>query len=507
MRLVGAGEEETRANTDRFDMAYALIDLARAAAHAGAPDRAEALARSLADPDHAAHALAAVVQASAKSGVLDRVRHLVDLADTTACSIVEPIPRARSLALLAMACAYGGIPDRARRLARQAEAVARGITESYGRLQTLARMARALAVAGELRHARKLVHRAAAVAVAMSAPDRQAAALADVLGTWVGDPDDIELMLRAVTHPYPRSLALAAAAGTVARNGDPNRAQGLARQAEAVAGSITVPSYYSHALAASVQALAEAGNPERAESLARAISLRFWQRHALFVIVPAVAAGGDVKRSAALFSRARDVPMTGSDIGAVELMELIRPRVSPDQDRAAQATMAVLRARVRAGDVMDAKAYVRRITAPYAGAYGAAAVAQAVAGTGDLDHAREVAELAMSRAEAITEPFQKAQALTETVRALALAGDHSGAEALAQSITSPAWQACALMSPAAKVTLNHARRLVAAVLVTDEWQTCLDVLARIDRAALVALTNTFLAETDRETTAADHRPL
>ena len=130
--------------------------------------RAEALARSITDPDRQAQALAAVAGALARAGQQEQAMAVAAQAETAARSIADPERQAQALATVAGALARAGQHE-------QAAIVARSITDPDRQARALATVASALARAGQ--H-----EQAATVARSIADPDWQAQALATVAG-------------------------------------------------------------------------------------------------------------------------------------------------------------------------------------------------------------------------------------------------------------------------------------------------------------------------------------
>lgn len=97
-----------------------LADVARALAHAGQPDRAEILARSLTDPYLQARVLAAAARALAEAGQANQATIVAAEAETAACSLTDPDRRARAVVDVALTCMAGGDIRQARRMASAA---------------------------------------------------------------------------------------------------------------------------------------------------------------------------------------------------------------------------------------------------------------------------------------------------------------------------------------------------------------------------------------------------
>jgi hypothetical protein len=255
----------------------ALTSLAVAIAQAGDPGRAEALARTITDPYYQASALAGLAAAIAQAGDPDR-------AEALARTIPDPSRQARALTSLAAAIAQAGDPDRAYRLAADAQAIAGTITDPYDQASALAGLIRAIAQAGDPDHAE-------ALARTITDPSRQAEALADVVTViaQAGDLDrayrlaaDAEALARTITDPYDQASALAGLAAVIAQAGDLDRAETLVR-------TITDRHFQPTALADVVTAIAQAGDLDRAETLARTAPDAYWQAWALAGVVTVIA--------------------------------------------------------------------------------------------------------------------------------------------------------------------------------------------------------------------------
>jgi hypothetical protein len=134
--------------------------------------------------------------------------------------------------------------------------------------------------------------------------------------------------------------------------GDVDRARTVARQAEAVARSVTNPVWQGQALAAVAAAMAVAGGVDRAEAVARSITNPDWRGQALAAMVEAAAASGAVDRAETV---ARSITNPVSQ---------------------GQALAAVAAAMADAGDVDRAEAVARSINVPYEQAEALVAVAK-----------------------------------------------------------------------------------------------------------------------------------
>ena len=149
---------------------------------------------------------------------LDRFDHAEALART----ITNPDDQAQALAQLASAAAQAGDPDRASRLAADADGVARAVTNPDDQAWALTEVASAAAQAGD-------PDRAEALARTINDPGAQARALAEVASAaaQAGDPDRAEALARTITDPYYQARALAQLATAAAQAGHPDRARHL----------------------------------------------------------------------------------------------------------------------------------------------------------------------------------------------------------------------------------------------------------------------------------------
>ena len=109
----------------------------------GSPTRAEALARSITDPDAQTRALAEVARALAEAGLHDQAQQVASQAEVTAHSISSPYMQAQALAAVARAMAEAGLHDQAQEITSQAEAAARFNTDPDARAWALAEAAQA----------------------------------------------------------------------------------------------------------------------------------------------------------------------------------------------------------------------------------------------------------------------------------------------------------------------------------------------------------------------------
>ena len=240
---------------------------------------------------------------------------------------------------------------------------------------------------------------------------------------------------------------------------------------------------------------------------------------------------GDVERMTALACDGarldRMLDISGGDAAALAEITAVQEFICGQDhpDLAAMLNLAIARDRlsrrnnhipiglptiwVRLGNSARAEALASSITRPDIRAGALAAVAGALAGAGDLDQARQVAQRAEATARSVTEPGVQARALAAVVKALASAGDLGTAEAVAHSITDPNMQARALADMAetlvegeglnqaetARVIGDHlagtaavkrSRQLLASALAqTRDYVSLLPLLAKVERVAVI----------------------
>jgi hypothetical protein len=276
----------------------ALATVAEALAEDGRWHRAEEVARSIADADVRARALAAVGRALAR---VDRERAVGLLEDAGRVAVAVPREYVRPFAMAAVAEAFAaaGLRERAEETVAaiapqyaaagaralrgvaeglagagdwaRAEATARAIPSRWERAAALATVGRALAGRDRDR-AMALLGDVEESARRMVVSGGDTAALGTILAA-VGevDPDrsarlaaDVEQVAAGIPHPAGRAAALAAVAEALAqvRRWD---------QADRVAGTIASPQVRAEATAALALALAAAGRWDRAERAARGL--------------------------------------------------------------------------------------------------------------------------------------------------------------------------------------------------------------------------------------------
>ncbi|MFE3520873.1 hypothetical protein ACFXOD_04630 [Streptomyces sp. NPDC059161] len=294
----------------------------------GHPLRAEALARSLPDPDRRARALAALSEALAEDGTDGRAAtgpgvtvvgavEVADEAEAAARSVTGAAPRAQTLARVAEAWAELGHTDRAQALADEAERLAwSDVGDAYETSQAVQAVARTWARLGAADRVEALELELGALS-----QERNWSSTVDALPPWVltlaralarsGEVDRAETVARGITNaqgmvltrleqqldqrgygdpdgrrahgaeeasvaigePELRALALAEVAQAAGRAGDAERAEALLAEAESLTGAGPGTPYRARARARSIVAVVRGwralGHIDRAERLAR----------------------------------------------------------------------------------------------------------------------------------------------------------------------------------------------------------------------------------------------
>ncbi|MGH3947588.1 MAG: hypothetical protein ACRDSE_00455 [Pseudonocardiaceae bacterium] len=319
--------------------------------------------------------------------------------------------RAHALAALAEVVA---VDDPARAVALAENAASFLGAKTWSLPSTWAAVVRAVAIAGD-------ADRAADMARSGTDPYEQAKALAAVAQVLAdaGDLDHAETLADSIRHPRIRIHALADIVTALAEHhGD--RAWALAERAAEAAHAITDSDEREHALADLAQAMARAGDPNRAEDIARHITSSYILRRVFPTQVRVIAETGDFAR-------------------AYAMIEVWR-----DNDQQARALTTLVSVAVEAGDYPRALTLAREAEAAAGSASQLTDLVTAVAAAGDHHWAVLLADRAATMARSLTsndipatsEDVQ-AFALTELAETLARAGHPDRAEAIALSIPGP----------------------------------------------------------------------
>lgn len=443
---------------------------------------AERLARAIPRGPRQWRALGQVVRALIDKG---------DLADAerVARFVLNPRQRARALTEMIIPIAVAGDRARAEALAAEAEKLAQLASPVRYQAEDLIALLKAVAVAGDLTRARQL-------ADVVEDAREQGRALTGLVALMAarGESERAEEVTGTIAEPFWRANALVALYLATARAGDSAAAARILATLQVVVGAVLTSREQAAVWAGVPAGMALLGDPSGAESFARAIRHDGWRDQALTDLAVALATTGHV-------DRAESVAVTVNG-----------------ESRRAQALIAAGVAAVRRGDVERGETIIEQIADPRWCARAFADLAAVARGA----VARRFATTALTCCGAITFTEQKAIALSEVVTALARSGDLSEAEAVVRTIVISRWRDRALAGLASAVDLararaiagtindaelsaqvlagiaarspwSEARRLIAAVLRLGKWTPVLDVLARIEPAAVLMIGDDVLS--------------
>jgi hypothetical protein len=147
--------------------------------------RAEALARSITDPDRQTKALTGVAEVLARAGQHQQAATLAILAETMASFITNADSQTKALVMVASALAQAGQHGQATAVMARAESVACSISGRYQRAQALTGLASVLVQAGQHGQATAVMARAEAMARSISDRYQRAQALTGLASVLV----------------------------------------------------------------------------------------------------------------------------------------------------------------------------------------------------------------------------------------------------------------------------------------------------------------------------------
>ncbi|WIN00228.1 hypothetical protein ACTOB_003922 [Actinoplanes oblitus] len=393
--LAVQAEADAREASSRHRDPRQVIDIARAVATAGDPDRAERIVRTIDRTDQRVDGLCAIAVAAA--GHPGRAHDI-------ARSIPETYRQATALAAVSEAVAASGDRTSAARLARLAERIARDIPAASQQAQALTAAARAAAGAGDAQRAEEIV---------LGIPDPADRVTALVELAAASEPDrslSLAVMAqdtaRTITSMRRRTRAVISVAEAMARAGDPARGRALAGEAATMVRTHPQVARTTSIWAEIAHAFVAAGDHE----------------HALTLVSTREARG---ERDTVLTDIARSLAETGHLDRAERTLDAMRelPRWLGWE------TTDIARAMAAAGDLDRAERVARR-SAPEFGELDRALRAVAIAGA-THDPAR-----AEAIAATIGSPDERARALTGIAETMGLP---AGSHLLARAFVTGTW--------------------------------------------------------------------
>ncbi|WP_460364708.1 hypothetical protein [Actinocorallia lasiicapitis] len=387
----------------------------------GNPNRAEALAHSVAPPGDRAETLISLANVMAETDDVERARGLATQAQTIAETIPDSDSRAAVLIQLMLAVLEIDGVDRA-------EEIAHSIDRPDARASALTALAGVMADR-DLDRARGLAHQAGTVARTILDFGGQAAELTSLAGT-LADAGEYgrarELaeqggsIVSRLPLAYDRASALVALAAVMAKAGEHDRALEFVEQAETIAADMPRPGERAQVLASVATVLVGVGDIARAEAMAQMINEPDEQAFALTSLALAIVKAGDPGRAEAII-RTISVPKDQS-----------------------WALVLLVDALLKIPNIDCAEGLARTITESHDRAEAFTALAEAILESGDIDRACDVVEQTWISLSNITSPRARALRMESLVEVLANAGDHERAESRARSIAIPEERTAAL---------------------------------------------------------------
>lgn len=456
-------EALVRSSTDSTRRMWALLALAAALAAAGDQERAIGVLTEAAAVAHtsavAPHIwLTRLVDTMVEIGEIDRAEGLArTIADPHAqCAAVRPV---------VAALVRVGEPGHAAEVVAHAEAVARTtITatertiDPQRRRSALTSVAEALLEVGDRHRATELL----AEAEALATPNDMDA----VREMWIklGELDHAEDLARgvhndAITDRDDRGAALASIARAMAEAHEFDRAEALARL-------IDHPDRRNDALESVVTALIKAGDTSRAEKMANSLPDPFNRNRSLVAVATAMATSGmgaratklidhvvaDVRSMADAYQRgllltkaATALFAAGASNRAIDAFD--EAEACADAESGPRLLTSIAKALADAGESNRATVLIRRaegmartLRYRYQQMEMVTSLARALAQTGEFDRAESLGRT--------LGPYDQEPALTPVVLAMAKAGEIDRAEAVARSVRGPAARSEPLVSVA-----------------------------------------------------------
>lgn len=357
-RLAHESEALARGIVDVRQRAHAIRELVGALARAGEYDRGQQLAQTIVDPKLHAQALIRLAVELAHHGQPERAILFAHEADRAGEGTHHGWSPDETVTSVVAALAEHGDVDEAERLARKidiqyvqekalgaligglripaelprAERIARSVDDSRSQIKLLANLAVSLARGGHNDKARELIDevtRRAETLPTAYGDERMTIDVATALAE-IGEHDRAENVAKAIDSSFERKRAISALifvhsrakryeraehlvheladhpyiirsfagmAIEAAREGDSDRAEHLAREAQRYASELAELDDEAAAMPYAVVAVAEIGDYESAESMARSIFMPESQLQTLALLVGVVARAGELNRA------------------------------------------------------------------------------------------------------------------------------------------------------------------------------------------------------------------
>lgn len=378
----------------------------------------EALTNAITEPSRRIAALITLMDTATACG--DHSRAAASAAHIEPCidAIADPHEQVRELTTASRAMASQGDRNKADALVTRAEGLARTIPDAEARDRATGWVANCVASSGDYTRAETLLRK-------ITDADTLGWIQRDLVGTIArrGDVDHAEALARSIGDPYwHRSGALAEVGEALAERGELDRAEALARSSRDI-------SVQSPVLASLVKAMAEADDLDRASALISDIHSGYWQTRALAALAGQAAGRGDHVWAAML---ARQAARAATDIEEstvseqLDALTAVAAAVADSGDQALGTSLA--------NDIeQTARAHVGR----YQQKEPVQALAQALAHCSDPTVARALTKRIERLTQRLQHPDDRNQVLISLVRSVAVTQGHKRAKALISAISTP----------------------------------------------------------------------
>ncbi|GAA3919239.1 hypothetical protein GCM10023084_81870 [Streptomyces lacrimifluminis] len=394
--------------TDQEWRARALAGLAKTLAPSGDKNWSAAAARFLGEAEELVRTLpdwdwkldkplSALAEAFAAHGDYDR-------AERTADEISWPYSRGSAMAATARAAAARGDHGQARMIARKAEELARSAIDAYRDIAALAAFLTACKAYGNVSRTAELAAAAETCALAQLEGDdsNHSRVKLGIALVEAGHYRRAEPVANAIDVPGQRADVLRAMLPAATTSGAVDHAVSLAQTATEIQ-----PTFRDVTNAALGAALATAGHFDHAESLAQTVSDHSWQSAILLALVRSLAAAQELDRGTELAAK----------IGL--------------RSQKVEAYKALMEAAALQGQFDRVASLANDMGDPQSRTWALTATVQSRAEAGSTEAASTLISLAESHARSISDPTDRAGALTLVAEALTILGSHEQGAAMA----------------------------------------------------------------------------